>query len=117
MGDVASFITANLALSSPNYVMFLIGFILCVRRWHRHPRISIVLASGLFSLTMASLLANIGMPLADYFVHTRGGSPAEATTAVGIVRGLVAAPYAIGFALMLYAALAERPSSTKGTDP
>ncbi len=110
MEDVASFITTNLVLSSPSYIIFLIGFILCARRWHRHPRISIVLAFGLFSLTTASLLANIGMPLADYFVRTRGGTPAEATIAVGIVRALVAVPYAIGFALMLYAVLAERPS-------
>jgi hypothetical protein len=110
MDNVASFIVTNLVMSSPNYLIFIVGLFVCVRRWRLHPRISLLLIAGLLSLTAASLVANIGMPLVNYTVMTRGGDPAEATVAVGVVRTVVAIPYAIGFALLLYAALAERPA-------
>jgi hypothetical protein len=115
MEDLASQVTVNLMLSSPNYIVFFVGFILCIQRWQLHPRISLILACGLMSLSSGSLFANIGLPVGNRIVQMNGGTPDEVGVALGIVRAIAAVPYAIGFALMLYAALTGRQGSPRTT--
>lgn len=111
MNEVVSQILLNIALSSPNYVVFLAGFLACCQRWNRHPRVSFALFCGLAALTAASLLANVGIPLGYHIATLRGAPAEEAATITMFVRAAAAIPYGIGFSLMLYAALAGRSTS------
>jgi hypothetical protein len=106
--SIASQIAVNLLLSSPNYAVFFVGVVVCLRRWDAHPKASSALLCALLALTAASVLANVGIPAGWQIVLMRGGTPAEAMTVSTVVRIVVSIPYAIGFALMLYAVFAER---------
>ncbi len=85
-----------LAVQLPIFLVWLIGLILAIVFWKKHPRVSLfatVGISGLFILTLVTTYLNLWLPL---MLHERGVSAAQIGVTLG-VKGIVTSVFSAIF--------------------
>jgi hypothetical protein len=105
-----SILLSQFAVQVPLYVVWVIGIVLAVVRWRRHPRVSLLLLVALVAL----LLTSLGLTLLRAWATHQMAGPAGWTgqqlswffSALGLLGVLVSAA---AWGLTLFAALGWRP--------
>ena len=109
--DVTSLIPAalgNLVTQSELLILYLVGIVIALFTWARHPRTSlftIIALGGLLVLAVANVFVYSFLPA--YFIQV-GGSVTNATTVYAIINLVFNLLHAVAFGLLLAAIFGER---------
>ncbi len=98
----------SLLAQTPVYLVWLVGLILALLRWSRHPRVSLLVAvaTGIF------LVSGVGVLLFNAFLPAIAHNTGTTMRAIGILIGAVSIGRVllsvVGFSLLIAAALGWR---------
>ncbi len=105
-----------LLLRTPLFLLWLVGIVLAVLRFGRHPRVSISVILGLFILFISLLIALVVPSLYSQVIREISG--AQMSTVFTLLVWLQRAPLFldfIGWLLILFGIFADRKSASSAT--
>lgn len=105
--EILVIMLGSLLVRLPILLIWLVGVIIAIVRWQRHPRTSLMLVLGLAILTLASLIGVFWEAWLPQGAARIGVSRIGALASVyGIVQALISA---VGWVLVIIAVFSKRP--------
>ena len=98
----------GLLVSSPVYVVLIVGIVLAATRWSRHPRVSLLAISGIATLLFFDAVWMLLGPWLQMMVIRQGAMPARLGFIFGLVSFAASLVRALGWGLVLAALFTGR---------
>ncbi len=100
----------NLVTQSPFFLAMLVGSILAIARWRRHPGVSAALLLAVAILTISTLGGTFLTVWLPHFMRERGdGSPQHFSVIFGAISLVRSGIGGIAWGLLLFAVFSGRP--------
>ena len=110
MSSSASQLISSIATQMPMLAIFVVGIVVALVLWSKHPKVSALAMLGLGILLLNSIGMSIVQSLLIASQNKGGGMSAEAFSrtmqVVGLVRAVIGAG---GFVVLIWAIFADRP--------
>ena len=101
-------VLSNLLVQLPSMAVMVVGLIVAIARWQRHPRVSLLLVVAL----LAQLLTSFTQPIAQNILIGTGASASELGLYFAILGIVSSIEYAVSLGLILWAAFGWRDTAT-----
>lgn len=107
-------IAINLLAQLPTLVVYLIGMVLAIRRWQRHPRISGLMLAAMLMLLTSTIFYTFFYLWLPYSPYWQTRSPAGWTSLYFVMTTVRSVVVALGMGLWLFAVFAMRDRDRDG---
>jgi hypothetical protein len=99
----------GLLVSSPVYIVWIVGLVIAVTRWSRHPQVSLLAVSGLAILLVREVVATLVAPWLQMSLIRGSMMPSRLGFIFGLLNFVGALIRAVGYGLVLAALFTRRP--------
>ena len=113
--DVTSSIPAAigvLAMQSPLLILYLVGIVIALFTWARHPRTSLFTIIALGALVVLTITSNLFYTLLPVYFMRNGNSTTQTGTILAVVGFVFNLLHTVAFGLLLAAIFGERANKS-----
>lgn len=103
----------SMAGACPMLLTQVVGLVLAIARWQRHPRVSMLLATSMVVEVVLLLVTRVAYTVIPQRLVSDGSSAASVGTTMAIVGGVTSLVHAVSLGVLIAAVLSDR-SPTRG---
>lgn len=102
---------SGLLTQLPLYIVWIVGIVIALVRWSRHPKVSLLLLIGLLVLLVQSLASGLLLPWLQIAMMDRGMGGSRIGMLIGVISVVTALIRTAAWGLILVAVFSGRESA------